>query len=114
MILTHYRLKFQLALYRAECEFLTGELHVAEERLARLQEHAMGRGDRSAVACLRMALYTTLDRTDRAVEVGLEQLSAFDFALSPHPSDGNVREEYVRLQQRLAERSPRAGSLRSL
>ena len=101
---THYRLKFHLALYRAECEFLSGELHVAEERLARLRERAVGRGDRSAVACLRMALYTTLDRTDRAVEVGLEQLSAFDVTLSPHPSDGDVREEYVRLRQRLAER----------
>ena len=100
----HYDLRFALALQRAECEFLTGELLAADERLSRLHLRAAGRTDRSAVACLRMALYTTLDRTDRAVEVGLEELSVIDIEWSAHPSVEEVREEYGRLRRQLAER----------
>jgi transcriptional regulator with GAF, ATPase, and Fis domain len=99
----HHHLRFSLALHRAECEFLTGELLTAEERLSRLRERAAGRPDLAAVACLRMAVYTTLDRTDRALEVGLEQLQPFGIDWSAHPSAEDVRAEYDLLRQRLGE-----------
>jgi PAS domain S-box-containing protein len=99
----HYGLKFSLALHRAECEFLTGELLAADERLSRLQLRAVGSTDLSAVACLRMALYTT-DRPDLAVEVGVEQLRSFGIEWSAHPSEEEVRAEYDALRQRVGDR----------
>ena len=100
----HYGLGFSLALERAECEFLTGELPAADERLLRLRERARGRKDLTAVACLQMAVYTTLGRTDRAVEVGLEQLRASGIEWSAHPDGPEVRAEYALLQQRVGGR----------
>ena len=100
----HYNLRFSIALDRAECEFLTGELVAADERLSRLRERAIGSTDLAAVASLRMALYTTLDRTDRAVEVGLEQLRVFGIEWRAHPTDEEVRAEYDILRQHVRER----------
>ncbi|MEA2958826.1 MAG: hypothetical protein QOJ58_4370, partial [Alphaproteobacteria bacterium] len=100
---THHDLRFPLALHRAECEFLTGEFLAADERLSRLRLRAIGSADLAAVACLRIALYTT-DRIDRAVEVGVEQLRTFGIEWSAHPSEEEVRAEYDELRQRVGER----------
>ena len=100
---THHDLRFPLALHRAECEFLTGEFLAADERLSRLRLRAIGSTDLAAVACLRIALYTT-DRIDRAVEVGVEQLRTFGIEWSAHPSEEEVRAEYDELRQRVGER----------
>jgi transcriptional regulator with GAF, ATPase, and Fis domain len=111
----HYNLRFSLALHRAECEFLTGELIAADERLSRLQDRALGPTDLAAVTCLRIDVYTTLDRTDRAIEVGLEQLRVLGIELPMHPilvwsgscfvdpSEDEIHKEYDRLRQQLEE-----------
>jgi PAS domain S-box-containing protein len=99
----HHGLRFPLALHRAECEFLTGEFLAADERLSRLRLRAIGWTDLAAVACLRIALYTT-DRIDRAVEVGVEQLRTFGIEWTAHPSEEEVRAEYDELRQRVGER----------
>ena len=57
-----YALAFEVALNRAECAFRTGSLTEADERLSILTERAANQIDRSAVTCLRAALYTTLVR----------------------------------------------------
>jgi signal transduction histidine kinase len=100
----HYALRFPLALQRAECEFLTGAPLAAEERLSRLRERANGWTDLSAIACLRMTIHITLDRTDRALEIALEQLRDFGLDLPAHPNAEEVRAEYDRLRRQLAER----------
>jgi signal transduction histidine kinase len=100
----YYGLRFALALHRAECEFLTGEPLAADQRLSILQLRAIGSTDLAAVACLRMALYTT-DRPDRAVEVGVEQLRAFGIEWSAHPSEEEIRAEYDVLGQRVGKRA---------
>src|SRR5258708_21846566 len=92
-----YALAFAMALKRAECEFLTGELATAEERLSTLSGRAATLGDRAAVTRLRVALYTTLDRSDRAVEVGLEYLRCVGVEWTPHPTDEKVRQECDRM-----------------
>ena len=63
-----------LELHRAECEFLTGALATAEARLTMLSVRAANAIDQATVACLRVDLYTTLDRSDRAVDVCLAYL----------------------------------------
>ncbi len=51
------RLAFDLELNWAECEYLTGRLASAEERLSILSRRAANLVDTAAVACLRMTLY---------------------------------------------------------
>ncbi|HYZ84620.1 MAG TPA: serine/threonine-protein kinase PknK, partial [Bryobacteraceae bacterium] len=97
-------LAFPLELHRAECEFLTGELATAEERLAALSHRATNTLERAVVACLRMTLYTTLDRSHRGVEVGLEYLGPVGVSWSPHPTKDEVRDEYKRLLEQLGSR----------
>ena len=99
------QLAFDLELNWAECEYLTGRLASAEERLSVLSRRAATLVDRAAVACLRMTLYTTLDRSDRAVDVGLEYLRRVGVDFSPHPTDDDVRQEYDRLWRHLDHRA---------
>jgi predicted ATPase/signal transduction histidine kinase len=87
-------LMFALELQRAECEFLTAELALAETRLAALAPRATHTVDRASVACLRCDVYTTLDRSDLAVEICLDYLSHLDVEWSPHPTDEQARREY--------------------
>jgi predicted ATPase/signal transduction histidine kinase/GAF domain-containing protein len=96
------RLTFELELHRAECEFLTGDLVTAEERLSILSEHAASHVDRAAVTRLRLALYTTLDQSDRAIDVGLAYLRQAGIDLPRHPTDEDVHNEYERVRQLLA------------
>jgi serine/threonine protein kinase len=54
---------FELELNRAECEFLTGQLSVADERLAALTSRATTTVEQAIVASLHMDVCTTLDQT---------------------------------------------------
>jgi PAS domain S-box-containing protein len=88
---------FALELNRAECEFLTGQLSVAEERLAALSNRAMTTVEQAIVACLHMDVYTTLDQSGRAVAVCLDYLRYVGIEWSPHPKEEDVRREYERI-----------------
>jgi predicted ATPase/signal transduction histidine kinase/GAF domain-containing protein/CheY-like chemotaxis protein len=100
-----HELTFALDLNRAECEFLTGELAAAEDRLLLLSRRASALADLASVTCLRVELFTTLDRSDRAVEVGLEYLRRIGIQWSPHPSNDDVAQEYERIWLQLGSRS---------
>jgi predicted ATPase/GAF domain-containing protein len=89
-------LLFSLELYRAECEFLTGEVAAAEARLTMLASRAVNPVDQATVACLRLDLYTTLDRSDSAIDVCLDYLRHRGVEWSPHPTEEEVRREYER------------------
>jgi PAS domain S-box-containing protein len=97
-------LVFALELLRAECEFLTGELVAAEERLAALSMRAANTVERAAVTCLRMNVHTTLGKNSEAVDVGLDYLRHLGIEWSPHPSQKEARHEYDRIWTRLGER----------
>jgi len=97
-------LMFPLELYRAECEFLTGELAAAETRLTMLSSRVVNPVDRASVTCLHCEVYTTLDRTDRAVEVCLDYLRHLGIEWSPHPTREEVRREYERTWALLGRR----------
>ena len=99
-----YRLAFDLELNWAECEYLTGELASAEERLSVLSSRAQTTVDAAAVTCGRVNLYTTLDRSDRAVAVGLDYLRRVDGPWSRHATAEDVRRNYDRLWQQLGAR----------
>jgi PAS domain S-box-containing protein len=96
---------FALELNRAECEFLTGRLAVAEERLAALSNRATTTVEQAIVACLRMDVYTTLDQSGRAVAVCLDYLRHVGIDWSPHPTEEDVRREYERIWSLLGSRT---------
>ncbi len=100
-----YDLIFSLEYHRAECELLTADLAAAEHRLTMLSQRAGNLTDIAAVARLRLTLFTTLDRSDRAVEVCLEYLKRGGVHWSPHPTQTEVRQEYERIWQQLGNRS---------
>jgi PAS domain S-box-containing protein len=96
---------FPLELHRAECEFLTGQLLAAEQRLTALSSRAANTVERATVACLRVDLYTTLGQSDRAVAVCLEYLRKMGVEWSPHPTEEEGRREYERIWSQLGSRA---------
>src|SRR5580692_9318927 len=100
-----HELTFALELNRAECEFLTGQSSVAEERLAALSTRAATTVEQASVACLQMDVCTTLGLAGHAVAVGLEYLRHVGIAWSPHPQEEEVRHEYERIWSQLRDRS---------
>jgi PAS domain S-box-containing protein len=94
-----------LELHRAECELLTAELATAEARLIMLSSRATNAVDQAAVACLRVDLYTTLDRSDRAVDVCLAYMRHLGVDWSPHPPEEQARREYERTWSLLGSRA---------
>jgi PAS domain S-box-containing protein len=100
-----YQLTFSIEYHQAECELLTADLAAAEERLTMLSHRAENLVDIAAVACLRLTLYTTLDQSDRGVDVCLEYLQRDGVRWSPHPKADDIRHEYDRIWQQIGTRS---------
>jgi len=100
-----HTLTFALELQRAECEFLTGALAEAEQRLAALSSSAATAVERATVTCLRADLYTTLDQSDRGVAVGLDYLRHLGIDWSPHPTEEEARREYERIWSQIGGRT---------
>jgi predicted ATPase len=85
-----YETCFLVVLNTAECELLTSRFTIAEERLTRLSTLAKNPGDRAPVASLRVILYQTLNRCERAVEICLEYLSGIGVPCSRNPTEYEV------------------------
>jgi predicted ATPase len=98
-------LMFALELNRAECEFLTGQSSVADERLATLSNRATTTVEQAMGACLHMDVCTTLDQTGRAVDVCLDYLRHIGIEWSPHPKEEEARHEYERIWSLLGGRT---------
>jgi predicted ATPase/signal transduction histidine kinase len=99
-----HQLMFQLELHRAECEFLTGQLRAAEERLIVLSSRVANTVERAALTCLRADLYTALNQSDRAVVVCLEYLRHVDIEWTAHPTPEDSRWQYDRIWSQLGDR----------
>jgi PAS domain S-box-containing protein len=99
-----HELTFELELHRAECEFLTGALAEAEQRLNVLSTRAANTVERATVVCLCVDLYTTLGQNARAIAVGLDCLRHLGIHWSPHPTEEEARREYERIWSTLGDR----------
>ncbi|WOD13587.1 sensor histidine kinase [Paraburkholderia kirstenboschensis] len=100
-----HELAFSLEINRPECEFLTGELAAAEERLAALSRRAAKTVERATVACLRVDLHTALDQSSRAIAVALDHLRHLGIDWAPHPTNAEARREYERVWAQLGSRT---------
>jgi PAS domain S-box-containing protein len=96
---------FALELNRAECEFLTGQLSVAEARLAMLSKRATTTVEQANVVCLHMDVCTTLGQASHAVAVCLDYLRHVGITWSPHPQEEVARREYARIWSLLGDRT---------
>jgi PAS domain S-box-containing protein len=95
---------FELELHRAECEFLTGELIIAAERMEMLRSRASNTVERARATCLGIDVYLTLGQVDRAVAIGLEYLRRFATDWPLHPTEEQARSEYERIWSQLGDR----------
>jgi PAS domain S-box-containing protein len=100
-----HELIFDLELHRAECEFLAGQSAAAEERLTLLSSRAANPAELATVTCLRVDLYTTLDRTDRVVAVCLDYLRSVGIEWPAHPTKEEARQEYERIWAQIGDRT---------
>jgi PAS domain S-box-containing protein len=99
-----YDLMFAIECDTAECELLSANMVSAENRLLMLAQLAKGAHDLASVTRLRLTLYTTLERSDRAVEVCLEYLRRGGTEWSSHPTSDEVRHEYDRIWSQVGNR----------
>ena len=99
-----YNLLFSIEYLTAECELLTADTRAAELRLSMLIERTKTNHHIAAVTRLRITLYTTLDRSDRAVEVCLEFLNRRGTSWSLRPTKNEVMGEYEQIWTLIANR----------
>ena len=101
---SNYPLIFAIEYLMAECELLTADKGAAEDRLSMLPRRANNRHDFCAATRLRLTLYTTSDRCDRAVDVFLEWLRREGTVWSSRPTRDDVLREYERIWTLLGSR----------
>jgi len=99
-----YSLTFALELHLAECEFLTGNIEAAKDRLGSLAGRAKGLIDRGAVTYLQVALYTALDLNEEAVKAGLEYFKLMGVHWSLQTAEDEVKAEYQQIWRNLGNR----------
>jgi len=102
---SQYELAFNLWLLRAECEFLSGNFDEAQRLISELLERAVSKADKAAAYRLRIDLYAVKSEHSKAADSALECLRLFGIELSAHPTWEQVRTEYEKVWQTLAERS---------
>ncbi len=103
-----YRLSFDLAFGRAECEFVTGQSRAAERTLTALGDFATGALDRGRVAALRVTVYLALDESAMAIDTGLAYLREDGTDWPRHPSRADATREYEHLLASMGSRPVRA------
>ena len=100
----NYPVIFSTEYLMAECELLTADKDAAENRLSLLPQRANNRHDFCVATRLRLTLYTTLDRCDRAVDVFVEWLRSEGTVWSNRPTRDDVLREYERIWDLLGGR----------
>ena len=98
-------LSFALELARAHCEFASGKITEAEQRLRSLSTRAVTTGEHVAVACLQVDLYQGIDRSDEAVSVGLGALRHLGVDLPERPTEADAQRAYDGIWTRLGDRT---------
>src|SRR5262245_36200063 len=91
---SRHDLAFELALQRAECEFLTKDVESAERRLKALSSRAANLIERAAVVCQQADVYLALQRPEEGVMVRAEYLRLAGLEIQSRPSEAQARAAY--------------------
>jgi len=84
-------LVFELEIHRTECEFLTGEVTSAEERLRMLSSRTLSVAERAAVVCIQADIYLALQTPERVLLEGAACLRQAGFAIPLRPTESDAR-----------------------
>lgn len=105
-------LAFAIDFGRAECEFMTGQSDLAQQRLRALVQRAESLPALAKVTQLQLELLLTGGQRQQAVEVGLAYLRRTGIDWTARPGADDVRRERTRMWQQLGTRPIEAlGSL---
>ena len=99
-----YDLVFSIESLIAECELHTVDMVSAEGRLSMLAQKSKNRHDFAVVTRLQITLYTTLDRSDQAIDVFLDYIRLNGTDWSRHPPRDDVVQEYNRIWSLVGDR----------
>jgi predicted ATPase/two-component sensor histidine kinase len=99
-----HNLIFTLELELAECEFLTGRMVEAEERLVRLEPFVGDIVERAAVTQLRVTICSAQVQQQRAMDLTLDFLRLAGIDWSGRPTRDEVMQQYETMRQRLGNR----------
>src|SRR5262249_22617299 len=99
-----YELIFSLEYLMAECALLTADMVAADNRLSILSPRARRSHHITVVTRLRLTLYTTVDRSNGAVEVCIECVRHGGTGWSQHPTSDEVQPEYDRIRSQVGSR----------
>jgi predicted ATPase/GAF domain-containing protein len=100
-----HHLAFSIELERALCEAASGAVTEAADRLRSLSVRATSIVERAVVACHQVDLYQSIDRSDKAVDVGLEVLRSAGIDWPARPTEVEARREYEEISIRLRGRA---------
>jgi predicted ATPase len=98
-------LAFELELHRAACEFMTGRMADAEERLVAVSPRATSALERAAVACLLADIYFTRQRPDLGLATCLECLRHAGLDFPNSPTDQQAQAAYDHILSRIEGRA---------
>jgi transcriptional regulator with GAF, ATPase, and Fis domain/predicted ATPase len=94
-------LAFELDLQRAECEFLTGDVASAANRLNTLAARAATVVERAAVVGLQADVYYALQQPDRGLQAAVDCLRQAGLDIPLRPTDAEARAAYARILPQL-------------
>jgi len=100
-----HALAFELYLHTGECEYVTGALETARDRLSELSARATSLDERSRLTCLRVDIYSTLNQSDLAIEICLEFLRSVGTDWSARPSQEALAAELDRIPAQIGARA---------
>ena len=95
-------LAFELSLRRAECEFVTGHVDGAEQRLKALSSRAENWIERAAVACQQAEVYLALQRPDQGLAECADCLRQAGLEIPLRATEAEARAAYEEICATLA------------
>jgi len=93
-----YPLLFELAQEKAEGEYLTGKLDVAEKQFLQLLDRARDKFDKTKIAHMMMPMYVNMGKLDLATKTGLDSLKLFNIYLNEKPSKFQLSLEFIKIK----------------
>jgi predicted ATPase/GAF domain-containing protein len=101
---SRYELTFAVWLERTECEFLGGNVEIAERLIRVLLSRGASKLDKAAAYRVKIDLHVVKRQTAQAIETALECLRLFGIDMSARPAREQVQAEYDRVWTNLAGR----------
>lgn len=102
---TDYELTYDIYLELAECSYLLKHFDHIDELSRIILNHARSKIDKGKLYILKMAYYTGISSSQRAINIGLECLALFGIHIPEHPSKMRILFEFACIKFKLRKHS---------